>query len=72
MLTTKTSDHIRTSSNIRRLHSCLTSTGFPLLHMDARRLVQQEAALTTRNLRRAWLEHLWNKQEEWRRELRRA
>ena len=72
MLTTRTSDHIRTSNNIRRVHSCLTSTGFLLLHLDARRLDRQEAALITRNLRRAWLENLWNRHEEWRRELRRA
>lgn len=72
MLTTKTSDHIRTSKNIRGLHCCPTSTGFPLFRLDAKRLVQQEAALTTRNLRRAWLEHLWSWHEGWRRELRRA
>jgi hypothetical protein len=72
MLTTRASDHIRKSKNIRGRHSCSTSTGFPLFHLDARRLVQEEAALATRNLRRAWLEHLWNWHEGWRRELRRA
>jgi hypothetical protein len=72
MLTTRASEHIRKSKNIRGVHSCRTSTGLPLFHLDARRLVQEEAALTTRNLRRAWLENLWGWHEEWHREVRRA
>jgi hypothetical protein len=72
MLTTRTSDHIRTSNNIRGPHSCRTATGFPLLHLDARRLFREDAALATRNLRRAWLDHLWNRHQGWCSRLRRA
>jgi hypothetical protein len=72
MLITRASDHIRKSKNIRGLHSCRTSTGFPLFHLDAKRLAQEEAALTTRNLRRAWLENLWDWHQDWCREVRRA
>lgn len=70
MLTTRTSDHIRRSNNIRGLHSCLTATGFPLLHLDARRLSREDTALATRDLRRAWLEHLWSRHRGWCRAIR--
>jgi hypothetical protein len=72
MLTTRASDHIRKSKNLRGLHSCPTSTGFPMFHLGAKRLAQEEAALANRSLRRAWLEHLWNWHEAWVREVRRA
>jgi hypothetical protein len=72
MLTTRASDHIRKSRNLRGVHSCRTSTGFPLFHLDAKRLAQEEAALVTRNLRRAWLEYLWDRHEGWCHELMRA
>lgn len=72
MLTTRTSDHIRSKGNLRGMHSCRTATGFPMMHLDARRLAQQEAGLITRILRRAWLDHLWKRHQGWCRELRRT
>lgn len=72
MLTIRTSDHIRTKGNLRGLHSCRTATGFPKMHLDARRLSQQEAALITRILRRAWIEQLWSLHQLLCRQLRRA
>jgi hypothetical protein len=72
MLTMRASDHVRKSRNIRGVHSCPTSTGFPSFRLDAKRLAQEEAALATRRLHRARLENLWSWHEGWCRELRRA
>ncbi len=70
MLTRRASDHIRTSGNIRGLHSCRAATGFPLMHLDAGRIARQDAALNTRKQRRERLEHLWSRHQEWCRQIR--
>lgn len=72
MLTTRTSDHIRSKGNLRGRHSCRTATGVPMKHIDEARLAQQETALSARVLRRAWLDRLWKRHQAWCRQLGRA
>jgi hypothetical protein len=61
MLTLKSSAHIRTGRNIKGLHACFPSTGLPLVQIDKGRIFFENAALSVRQMRRAWLARLWSR-----------
>lgn len=64
MLTLKSSSHIHTGRNIKSLHSCQTSTGLSMNHVDVQRACREEIALVNRTLRRSWLARQWNEHLE--------
>jgi hypothetical protein len=64
MLTLNSSPHIRTSKNIKSFHSCQTSTGWSMSHVDIQRAYREEIALGNRTLHRSWLVQQWNEHLE--------
>ena len=64
MLTLKSSPHIRTSRNIKSFHSCQTSTGLSMSHVDDQRACREEMALVNRALRGSWLAQQWSEHLE--------
>ena len=64
MLTLKSIRHIRTSRNVNGFRSCQQATAESLAHLDAQRIVREEARLASRAARRLWLEEEWDKHLE--------
>ena len=64
MLTLKSFRHIRTSRNVNGFRSSQHATAESLAHLDAQRIVREEARLASRAARRLWLEEEWDKHLE--------
>ena len=64
MLTLKSFRHIRASRNVNGFRSCQHATAESLAHLDAQRIVREEARLASRAARRLWLEGEWDKHLE--------
>jgi hypothetical protein len=64
MLMLKSSSQIKASGNIKSFHSCQTSTGLSMSHVDLQRLHQQSLVLSNRVFRFFWLVQLWEGHKE--------
>jgi hypothetical protein len=64
MIMLKSSSHIKSSGNIKRFHSCRTSTGLSMSHVDLQRLHRESLLLTNRVLRFFWIVRLWEGHNE--------
>jgi hypothetical protein len=64
VITARTSAHIRTSRNVRRLRSCPQGTGVSLATGDAVRLAREEEGLAAREARCLWLKEHWTRHFE--------
>ena len=60
MLTLRTSDHLRTSRNVRGFRSCGHLTGAQARDPDRGPVLHEENRRLRRQARRAWLERQWD------------
>ncbi|MFH1218914.1 MAG: hypothetical protein V1694_00470 [Candidatus Eisenbacteria bacterium] len=59
MINIKTSKQIRTIRHLKSFRSCRTATGVSMAHLDRGRIYREEMRLANRELRRQWLEGVW-------------
>jgi len=64
MIMLKSSSQIKSSGNIKSFHSCRTSTGLSMSHVDLQRLYRESLLLTNRVLRFYWIVRFWEGHKE--------